>query len=142
MARSMVTLLPGEEAKVILEANMYAAQEGLIWNIILFIVRIIETLLGMRRRGILTVTNKRVILEGYQTFLCCFEKSRFVVTIMPQAVASVDFDCNSLCCCLCKRWRFIITANDGRAWGFIIRNGYSEAAAIANYTIETLFENK
>ena len=142
MAKSMITLMPGEEAKVILEADMYASTEGLIQNIIGFVIRIIETILGMNRRGILTVTNKRVIIEAYQNIFWCFEKKRAVVTVMPQAVSSVDFYYNALLCCCCRKWMFRITANNGVGWEFVMRNGFEEASAVANYTIETLFGSK
>ena len=141
-SKSELLLLDGETVVAALQTEMYAQSTNIIANIIAKIFGIIETILGGKKWGQLTITDKRVVLESHQKMFWCFDVGASFSTLMPNSISSVDYGFSSQVLCFCRKYMFSITTASGNVYAFVLKGGRSQAIEITNATLNTLLKNK
>jgi hypothetical protein len=141
-SQSDLELIDGEVLVASLQTEMYAQPTNIIVNIIAKIIAAIATLFGCKRWGKLTITNRRVVIEQHQKMLYCFDAKATFSTLMPTAIASVDYGFVAQLLCFCPKYMFAIATNSGVVYGFVLKGGRNQAMEITNATLNTLLSNR
>lgn len=139
---SDIILMDGEKVVVALQTEMYAQSTNIIENIIAKVFGIVAKFLGVKRMGQLTITDRRLILEQHQKIFWCFDTKAVFSTIMPNAIASVDYAFVGQILCLCRKYVFSFTTTSGAGYEFVLKGGASQASEITNAALNTLLKNK
>ena len=139
---SDVILIDGEKVVVALQTEMYAQSANLIENILAKIFGIFAKILGVKRTGQLTITDRRIILEQHQKIFWCFDTKAVFSTMMPNAIASVDYAFVGQVLCFCRKYVFSFTTTSGRGYEFVLKGGKSQATEITNAALNTLLKNR
>lgn len=103
--KSGVILSEGEELVVELEAELWAASSNIIARIFGFIARIFALIFGIKRKGFVVVTTKRII-EVRQNIACwCFNTGKEVKYVLPSSVKEVGYiKTGTFCGCCCQAY--------------------------------------
>ena len=139
---SNVILMDGEKVVVALQTEMYALSTNIIENIIAKVYGFIAMLFGIKRMGQLTITDRRIILEQHQKIFWCFDTKAAFSTIMPNAIASVDYAFVGQILCFCRKYVFSFSTTSGNGYEFVLKGGASQASEITNAALNALLKNK
>lgn len=139
-----ITMIDGEVVVVGLQTAMYIQKEDGSWIsawLSSLCEQIRDTILGVRRIGRLTITDRRVIIEKHQRILWCFDSEMEISTIMPNAIASMSysFEARHLCCC--RRYLFKIKTMGGEIYEFYLKKGKKQAEEISNAALGMLLRH-
>ena len=141
-SKSELMLVEGETLVATLETEMYAQSTNIIANIIAKIVGFIATLLGSKRWGRLTITDRRIVIEIHQKMFYCFDSAATFSTLMPTAITSVDYAFAAQLLCFCRKYLFTISTSSGNAYAFVLKGGKNQAIEITNAALSTLLKNR
>ncbi|HNH09414.1 MAG TPA: hypothetical protein PK683_13015, partial [Leptospiraceae bacterium] len=96
-----IDLLPGEEMLFELEADFWSRGNNPITKIVGNFFRIIAKIMGMRVRGFLTVTNKRIIETREDVICYCITSGRHTKVVTKESVKEVGYEMTKMCglCC-------------------------------------------
>lgn len=139
---SDVILIDGEQVVVALQTEMYAQSTNIIENILAKVFGIVAKILGVKRTGQLTITDRRIILEQHQRIFWCFDTKAVFSTMMPNAIASVDYAFVGQVLCFCRKYVFSFTTTSGHGYEFVLKGGKSQATEITNAALNTLLKNR
>lgn len=139
---SNVILMDGEKVVVALQTEMCALSTNIIENIIAKVYGFIAMLFGIKRMGQLTITDCRIILEQHQKIFWCFDTKAVFSTIMPNAIASVDYAFVGQILCFCRKYVFSFSTTSGNGYEFVLKGGASQASEITNAALNALLKNK
>lgn len=141
-SQSELMLVDGESLVASLETEMYAQSTNIIANIIAKIFGFIATILGFKRWGKLTITDRRIVIEQHQKMLYCFDTAATFSTLMPTAITSVDYAFAAQILCFCRKYLFSISTSSGAVYGFVLKGGKNQAVEITNAALKTLLKNR
>ena len=100
--KSGIVLAEGEELIVELESELWASSSNVIARIIGAIARVFALIFGIKKRGFVVLTNKRVI-EVRQDLACwVFNTGKIVKYVLPASVKEVGYTKVGTflgCCC-------------------------------------------
>lgn len=139
MATSDLTLVDGEEVKAVMRGELFAVSHNPLLNLYLRIIAFLCLLFGWRRTAQITVTNKRLVAESKDRVFWIFPMRAAFRTLLPQAVASVQYAYEATCCCcLCRKYTVTVTQNDGTSFGFVIKGGARVATDFCNLIVNVM----
>lgn len=141
-SKSELVLLDGETMQATLQTEMYAQSTNIIANIIAKILGFIAMVLGGKKWGQVTITDKRVVIEVHQKMFWCFDSGATFSTLMPNSISSVDYAFAAQILCFCRKYLFSITTASGARYAFVLKGGKSQAIEITNAALNTLLKNK
>lgn len=129
MSKSDIVLSPGEEIILELEAELWASSSNPIARLFGAVLRIIYMILGIRAKGFVVLTNKRIV-EQRQNILCwCFNAAKEVKYVLPSSVKEVGYAREATFCgCFCQAYTFYYDAFTQRT--SILLKGADEDEAI------------
>lgn len=142
MASSDVVLIGDEKVIVSLKTEMYAITTNVFLNFFAQIVAVVSKILGCQMVGQLTITDKRVIIEKHQRMFWVFDSAAVYSTLMPTAIATVDYAFVGQVLCFCRKYMLTITTSSALAYAFVIKGGKNQASEIANTVLSTLLKNR
>lgn len=142
MASSNLELMNDENVVVALQTEMFAQSTNLLANILAKIGGFFMTLCGGKRWGQLTITNRRIVLEQHQRVFWCFDMGAVFSTLMPNAIATVDYSFKGQVLCFCRKYFFSFTTTSGTGYDFVLKGGKSQAVEITNAALDTLLKNR
>ncbi len=103
--KSGVILDTDENLVVELEAELWASSQNPIAKLIGTITRLINLLLGFKRRGYIVITNKRVIEVTQYISLWVFNTGKGVKYVLPSSVKEVGYTKEGTCLgCFCQAY--------------------------------------
>lgn len=103
--KSGLVLAPDEQLVMELEAEMWADSSNPISKIIGSIIRLINLILGYRRKGYLVITNKRVVEFTQFKALWILNVGENVKYLLPSSVKEVGYiKEGTFCGCLCQAY--------------------------------------
>ncbi len=137
-----IMLMEDEKVVVALQTEMYAQSTNIIENIVAKVFGGIAKILGFKRIGQLTITNRRIGLEQHQKLFWCFDTKAVFSTIMPNSIASVDYAFTGQVLCLCRKYVFSFKTTSGAGYEFVLKGGASQAKEITNAALDTLLRNR
>ena len=138
MASSLV-LLENEQINATLNGELFATSTDLIHNIFAKITQFLLFICGIRMTALLTVTNKRVVLETKTFTLWCIPRAAAFKSIPYNGVASVEYAYEAQCICgLCRKYALTVTQTSGAGFGFVVKGGEDVAAKISNAIISNM----
>lgn len=139
MATSDLMLVEGEEVKAVMRGELFTVSTNPLLNIYLKIIAFLCLIIGWRRTAQITVTNKRLVSESKDRILWIFPTRAAFRTLLPQAVASVQYAYEAtFCCCLCRKYTVTVTQNDGTSFGFVIKGGARVATDFSNLIVNVM----
>lgn len=141
-SKSELLLMDGETVMAALQTEMYAQSTNIVLNILARIFGIFATILGAKRWGQLTITDKRLVLEIHQKIFWCFDFRASFSTLMPNSISSVDYAFAGQVLCFCRKYIFSITTASGNGYAFVLKGGKNQAIEITNAALNTLLKNK
>ena len=100
-SKSGIVLNEGEELIMELEAELWATSSNIIARIIGAIFKIIALIFGIRKKGYLVITNKRVVEVSCDKFCWVFDQAKNVKYVLPNSVKEVGYTKGAtfFCCC-------------------------------------------
>lgn len=127
--KSGVLLADGEELIVELEAELWAGSSNAIARFFGEIARIFALLLGIKKRGYVVITSKRVI-EVRQSIACwVFNTGKEIKYVLPSSVKEVGYiKEGTVCGCFCQAYSLYYDAFTQRT--AIQLKGMHEAEAV------------
>lgn len=109
--QSGLILNEGENLVMELEAELWATSSNPIAKIIGTVIRIINLILGNKRKGFIVITNKRVVEVVQFKALWVFNVGRYVKFVLPSSVKEVGyFKEGTLCGCFCQSYNLYYDA--------------------------------
>lgn len=109
--QSGLILNEGENLVMELEAELWATSSNPIAKIIGTVIRIINLILGNKRKGFIVITNKRVVEVVQFKALWVFNVGRNVKFVLPSSVKEVGyFKEGTLCGCFCQSYNLYYDA--------------------------------
>lgn len=135
---NQLPLMEGETVVATLETEMYATSSNIIANIFAKIEGVFDALIGAKRRGQLTITDRRLILEQHKKIFWCFDTEATFCTMMPSSIANVNYGFKSQVLCCCRKYVFEIVPASGDGLSFVLKGGKNQAAEIANAAVHAL----
>lgn len=109
--QSGLILNEGENLVMELETELWATSSNPIAKIIGTVIRIINLILGNKRKGFIVITNKRVVEVVQFKALWVFNVGRNVKFVLPSSVKEVGyFKEGTLCGCFCQSYNLYYDA--------------------------------
>ena len=103
--KSGVILDTDENLVVELEAELWASSQNPIAKLIGTVTRLINLLLGFKRRGYIVITDKRVIAVTQYISLWVFNTGKGVKYVLPSSVKEVGYTKEGTCLgCFCQAY--------------------------------------
>ena len=103
--KSGIVLSEGEELILEMEAELWASSSNIIARFFGAISRIVALLFGIKKKGYVVLTNKRVI-EVRQNIACwCLNAGKEVKYVLPNSVKEVGYvKVGTFCGCCCQAY--------------------------------------
>ena len=103
--KNNIVLVDGEEISFQIEAKISSGVNNPLMKAFDKATRFIWMyLLGYKKNGFLTVTNKRVIISSQESILWCVESSKLVKTITPQSIKEIGYTMDKSFFCFCPTY--------------------------------------
>lgn len=103
--KSGLTLAEGEELIIEMEAELWATSSNIIARLLGAIARIIALFFGIKKRGFVVLTNKRIIEVRQDLALWCFNTGKEVKYVLPSSVKEVGYvKVGTFCGCCCQAY--------------------------------------
>lgn len=103
--KSGIVLSEGEELILEMEAELWASSSNIIARILGAIAKIIALIFGIKKKGYVVLTNKRVI-EVRQNIACwVFNTGKEIKYVLPNSVKEVGYvKVGTFCGCFCQAY--------------------------------------
>lgn len=109
--KSGLILEENEKLVMELEAEMWATSSNPIAKMIGSIVKLINFILGNRRKGFVVITDRRVVEIVQFKALWVFNVGRNVKFLLPSSVKEVGYSKEGTCCgCFCQSYHLYYDA--------------------------------
>ncbi len=109
--RSGLVLNEDENLVMELEAELWASSSNFIAKIIGSVIKLINLILGNKRKGFVVITDKRVVEIVQFKALWVFNVGRNVKFLLPSSVKEVGyFKEGTLCGCFCQSYNLYYDA--------------------------------
>lgn len=137
--KSGVILSEGEELVMELEAELWSSSSNPIARAIGEINRILSLFIGVKKKGYVVITNKRVI-EVRQKIACwCFNTGKRVTYVLPSSVKEVGYiKEGTFCGCCCQAYSLYYDAFTQRTVILLKGMHEEETANIVNVFYKTI----
>jgi hypothetical protein len=106
MATLASGLMLAEDEKLVMEieAELWASSSNPFARLLGEITKIINMILGSRKKGYLVITDKRVVEVSSQTNCWCINTGRQVKYILPSSIKEIGYDKAATCGCFCPAY--------------------------------------
>lgn len=123
--KSGVILGEGENLIVELEAELWATSSNPIARFFGAILRIINLILGRKRKGFVVLTDKRIIEVNEKIACWCFNVGKDITYLIPSSIKEVGYMKKGTCCgCFCQAYTLYYDAFTQRT--SILLKGFDE----------------
>lgn len=130
MAKPQIKLEEGEVIVAQLEAELWAESSNIFSRIIGQIWRIIGLILGFRKEGFLTITNKRVIETIHVQQCWVFNSGSITRIVLPSSVKEVGYTKDgTFLGCFCQAYQLFYEGHTQRTV-VMLKDIYSDADAM------------
>ncbi|MEE1222510.1 MAG: hypothetical protein UHL07_03105 [Bacteroidaceae bacterium] len=130
MAKPQIALEEGEVIVAQLEAELWATSQNPLARLIGQIVRIINLILGNRRDGFITITNKRVFETIHFQQCWVFNSSTTTRIILPSSVKEVGYSKEgTFLGCFCQAYSLFYEGHT-TCTQVLLKDVYSDADAM------------
>ena len=131
--KSGLVLDAGEELVMELEAELWASSSNVLARLWGTIVKVINLILGNRRKGYVVITNKRVV-EVIQYQACwVFNVGKNVRYVLPSSVKEVGFSKEGTCFgCFCQAYNLYYDSFTQRTSVMLSVDSEAEAQKVAD----------
>ena len=132
-SKSGFTLAEGEQVVMELEAELYAVSANPIAQTLGEIKKIIDLILGNKKKSYILITNKRVV-EIYDRIACyVFKVERRICNILPSSILDVGYYRRAAFGFLCPAFYFFYNRHSNLGRVILLKNAdEAEAAKITN----------
>lgn len=109
--KSGLILTEGENLVMELEAELWASSSNPIAKLVGSIVKILNLILGNKRKGYIVITNKRVVEIIQHKALWVLNAGKNVKYLLPSSVKEVGYTKEGTCCgCFCQSYNLYYDA--------------------------------
>lgn len=123
--KSGVILGEGENLIVELEAELWATSSNPIARFFGAILRVINLILGRKRKGFVVLTDKRIIEVNEEIACWCFNVGKDITYLIPSSIKEVGYMKKGTCCgCFCQAYTLYYDAFTQRTR--ILLKGFDE----------------
>ena len=101
---SGITLTEDEKLVMEIEAELWASSSNPIARMIGEVQKFIAKILGIRRKGFLVITDKRVVEVGVTIMCWCVTVGRQVKYVLPSSIKEIGYTRSSTFFCFCPAY--------------------------------------
>lgn len=101
---SGIMLSENEKLVMEIEAELWASSSNPIARFIGAILKFLSMIIGLRKKGFLVITDRRVVEVSTQIACWCFTVGRQVKYVLPSSVKEIGYTKSATCFCFCPAY--------------------------------------